>query len=306
MNFKKAVIVLGIFLIAALGYWVQSSSKPLSDVGPAPTDDRLPISVSFYPLAEFTQQVGQEHVSVFNLTPAGSEPHDFEPSPQDIVNLNRSRLLMYNGANFEPWIDQLQQSLASSVIVVNTSEHLPLLISHNQPDPHVWLDPVLASQQVTTITQALQAVDPEHAAAYDRNRDSFQQQLQQLDQEFEQGLAKCQRRQVVTSHNAFQYLAQRYNLEVISLSGLSPDEEPSPQVMAQTVEFMKTHHLTHVFFESLVSPKLAETIAQEIGAQTLVFNPIEGFTPEELAAGKTYLSAQRENLAALRLALECQ
>jgi zinc transport system substrate-binding protein len=172
-------------------------------------------------------------------------------------------------------------------------------------DPHVWVDPVLAESIVKLIREAFKAADPADAASFDANADAYLAELQALDVDYRSGLSQCASRQVVASHDALGYLAKEYGLDIVPIAGLSPDEEPSPARMASIAKLAKDAEAKYIFVEELVSPKLAQTIADEVGAGTLVFNPAEGLTPEELAAGKDYISVSRENLANLRLALSC-
>lgn len=286
------VAVLGIILVASRQ---RSTTPPTSDVS-------VRITASFYPLAEFAKQVGGNLVSVTNLTPAGSEPHDFDPSPKDVAHLYASRLFIYNGAGLEPWVGRVIPDLQkNNVAIVNTTEHISLL----SDDPHVWLSPKLAAQQVRAIAAGLRAADPEHAIPYTNNAAKYIAHLEQLHQDFQQGTAQCKRREIVTSHAAFAYLAKEYGLTMVPIAGISPDEEPSPARLAEISKFVQDHGVTHIFFETLVSPALSKTIAYETGATTIALNPLEGLTEEEIVAGKTYASIQRENLAAIRKALDC-
>jgi zinc transport system substrate-binding protein len=174
------------------------------------------------------------------------------------------------------------------------------------PDPHVWLDPRIARRQVETIRAALAAVDPEGAPGYGERAAAFIGRLDALDAAFEAGLRDCARREIVTSHAAFAYLARRYRLTQVAITGLTPGMEPSPSDLAALARFARHHGVTHVFFETLVSPRLAQTLAREVGAASLVLNPLEGLTREEAAAGKGYLAVMEDNLRHLRLALGCR
>ncbi|MBI4318303.1 MAG: zinc ABC transporter substrate-binding protein [Chloroflexi bacterium] len=331
MRPKLAVAFLAVAIIAILIYGVGAFRDRL---GTTAGGTSLQVTASFYPLAEFAKQVGKEKVQVRNLTPPGAEPHDFDPSPRDLVDLQRSQVFIYNGAGFEPWVDKVLTDLPrGGPVVVDSSEGMRLLESgedegdnkhglaqapiHSVPsdvsgqagaafDPHFWLDPVLAKQQVDNIKEGLIKADPTNDASYKANASAYKAKLDELDGQFRQGLSSCKRRDVIASHDAFQYLARRYSLNVVAISGLSPDDEPSPRRLAEIVEFARANSVKYIFFETLVSPRLADTIAREVGAKTLVFNSIEGLTSEEQAAGKDYLSVQRENLANLRIALECQ
>lgn len=273
-----------------------------SNTGEQSSFGALRVAASFYPLAEFTQRVGGDLVSVQNLTPAGSEPHDFDPSPRDIADLHTSNLFVYNGGGLEPWVERVLPDLRSTrMSIVNTIENISLLAR----DPHIWLSPKLAQEQVRAIEQGLVAVDAPHTERYVANADAYVAQLEQLHADFQTGTAQCKRREIVTSHAAFAYLAREYGLTMVSIAGLSPDEEPSPARLAEISKFVKDHGITHIFFEALVSPALSETIADETGAKTLILHTLEGLTDEEITEGKSYISVQRENLAAIRTALEC-
>ena len=302
MKNKFILLVSGIVCIAILLFSVYL----LVVKGPGVLTEktgRLQVVVSFYPLEEFSRQVGGREVDVTSLIPAGVEPHDFEPTARDIVAIHQSDVFVYNGAGFEPWIERtLPDIQKNGVVVVNSSENIDVPMDS---DPHIWLDPVLAHEQVDAITEGFITADPQHASIYEANATAYKKQLADLDTDFRIGLSHCATRSVVVSHEAFRYVARRYNLHVVSLSGISPDEEPSPQKMAEIVEFAKKNNIRYIFFETLVSPRLSETIAKEIGAEMLVFNPLEGLTPEEIAQGKNYISVQQENLANLEKALGC-
>lgn len=319
--FVWIAIIAGISLLGyGISYRFIQQNREVVDTG------RMQVVASFYPLAHIAEQVGKEFVSVLNLTPAGSEPHDFDPSPRDVGTLQGSRVFVYNGAGLEPWVTRLVPELEEKgVMLVEASKELPLIAGdaheheeeHEEDeheegesegeffDPHVWLDPVLFSQEVNAVASAFVVADPLHASEYMGNARVYTQELEGLHQEFTQGLASCKRRDIVTSHAAFGYLAARYNITMVPISGISPDEEPTPARLAEISDLMQERGITHIFFESLVSPKLAETISTETGAQAISLNPLEGLTDEDISNGKTYITVQRENLEALRVALDC-
>ena len=282
----------------------------------APDPASTPLVVaSFYPLYEFAREVAGSTARVVSLVPPGVEPHDWEPSPQDVARVGTARLFVYNGAGLDPWASRLVDPSTSKVPSVKATEGIPLLSASSaarvggkssRPDPHVWLDPVLARSMVETIRDALVKADPVHATIYVKNTNRFTARLQALHEAFEAGLRDCARRDVVTSHAAFSYLARRYDLTVIPVMGLAPEAEPSPAELAAIARFARDRKVQYIFFETLVDPRLAETLAREIGAQTLVFNPIEGVTREQQAAGKGYIALMEENLQHLRTALGCR
>ncbi|MBI4233058.1 MAG: zinc ABC transporter substrate-binding protein [Chloroflexi bacterium] len=271
---------------------------------------KLTVVASFYPLAYFAQQIGGSELKVVTLVPPGVEAHDWEPSPRDIVALQEASLFVYNGAGFEPWVPRVLAAVSrKDTEVVEATRGLPLLMvgaGSRSPDPHVWLDPVLAQRQVEMIRDALAKVDPDRGDVYRKGGEVLSARLAALHAAFQDGLDRCQSRTVVTPHAAFGYLAQRYNLEIIAVAGLSPEVEPSPARLAEVVSVVRERGVRYIFFETLVSPALSETIAREIGARTLVFNPLEGLTREELAAGEDYFTVMQRNLGNLRLALGCQ
>lgn len=298
-----ALFIIALSAIAA----VDTFKKPKSNIAKS---KKIEVVTSFYPLYYFLSEIGKENVSVINLTPVGAEPHDFEPNTQDISKINKSSLLILNGAGLEPYGDKLKRDLKGSrVRVVTVVEELANQeVKKNEKkiiDPHVWLDPVLAKKEVIIITQALIEADLSHRSVYEVNSQNLISKLDSLDFAFKEGLKSCQQKDIVTSHAAFGYLATRYGFNQISLTGLSPGHEPSPQDFVNIVKLVKKNNIKYIFFETLVSSRLAETLAQETGAKTLIFNPLEDLTKEEQAAGKDYFSVQMENLKNLKIALGC-
>lgn len=299
------VILLALLLLSGGFFLTKQSFRPQLGV-----QNTVKVTASFYPLYYFASQIGGELVTVTNLTPAGAEPHDYEPNAQDIAELEKAQLLIVNG-NLEPWWDKVKGSMdgthpklwevGSGLTSLGTIEN-----GVKTPDPHIWLDPVLAQLEVKSITQALIEVDPSHKENYTRNSQELLKKLAGLNQEFSTGLSNCRHKNIVTSHQAFTYLAARYSLIQVPITGVTPDQEPSPAQLAKVTQFVKAQNIKYIFFESLESNRLADTIAQETGAQTLVLDPLEGITEHDQAAGKDYFSIQRQNLYNLRIALECQ
>ncbi len=275
-----------------------------TDAPPSPT--RPLVVATFYPLYEFSAHVAGDRAEVLSLVPPGVEPHDWEPSPQDVARVQRARLLVYNGAGLEPWLGRLLKDSAAPG-AVNATDGLPLARgAGGAPDPHVWLDPVLAQAMVERIRDALARADPGGAGGYAERARAFQGRLARLHESYEQGLARCERREIVVSHSAFGYLAARYALSVVPVMGLSPEAEPSPARLAAIVRFARERKVKYIFFETLVSPRLADTLAREVGAGTLVLDPVEGISPEQARAGQGYVALMEENLKNLRLALGCR
>ncbi|MSQ14997.1 MAG: zinc ABC transporter substrate-binding protein [Dehalococcoidia bacterium] len=281
---------------------------------------KLSVMTSFYPLQEVAQRVGGDRVSAVNLTAAGGEPHDLELTPKDIERLRKSQLLVYIGGGFQPALEKAIEAVKSpNLTILDVIEGTPLMEGQAEDDgggdqkpaeearmdPHVWLDPTRMQTFVTKLKDALIKIDPDGRSAYEANAKAYQNTLASLDQEYRSGLKSCRKREIVTSHAAFAYLAQQYGLEQISITGINPESEPSPQHLQEVVKLTKERGVRIIFFETLVDPKVADTIAREVGAKTMVLNPIEGLTPQEQSAGKGYIDLMRQNLANLRIALEC-
>jgi zinc transport system substrate-binding protein len=270
----------------------------------------LQVSASFYPLYFFAQEIAGPAADVVLITPAGAEPHEYEPTAQDIVRIEKSGLVILNGAGLEPWAKNLTDSIRKEkTAFVSVADALAdrTMIEEGESvrDPHVWLNPVLAKKVVDHILDGFIQADPANRSLYEANAARLNDKLDALDRSFAAGLSRCATRDIITSHAAFSYMAGQYDLNQVPIAGLSPDAEPSPAELASVADFAKKAQAKYIFFESLVSPKLAQTIAQEVGAQTLVLNPLEGLTADDIKAGKNYFTEMQQNLVNLRTALAC-
>jgi zinc transport system substrate-binding protein len=258
---------------------------------------RRSVVAAFYPLAYAAERIGGPTVDVTNLTPPGAEPHDLELTPREVARVEQADVVLYLSHGFQPAVSKAADQERGKKLDILAG--LPLHPSDGTEagltaDPHVWLDPVLFSRVAKKI-----------GAALGRSPEALVGDLQKLDREYKAGLRSCKRHEIVTSHAAFGYLAARYGLQQVAITGLAPETEPSPQQLAHVVQVVRRTHATTVFFETLVSPRLAQTVAREVGAQTAVLDPIEGLTPDEQKRGDTYITLMRRNLAALRTALAC-
>jgi zinc transport system substrate-binding protein len=279
--------------------------------GDSGSSDETEVVAAFYPLAWAAEQVGRDGVAVRNLTPPGTEPHDIELTPRDVERIRSADIVLYVGSGFQPAVEDAIEGADGTVVdlleglrLLEAAEgheeeegHAEAAGEESERDPHVWLDPVLFSRVAERVGDAFG--DP--AAA--RN---LQTKLDELDREFERGLADCRRHHVVTSHAAFGYLTRRYGLEQVPITGVSPEAEPTPRELEKVVEHVRETQATTIYFETLVSPRLAETVARETGAKTEVLDPLEGLAEDDLDRGADYLSVMRENLASLRRGLECR
>ncbi|GAA3452679.1 metal ABC transporter substrate-binding protein [Dactylosporangium matsuzakiense] len=282
---KTAALILGAALLALAGCAVRAT----------PQDGRVHVVAGFYPLQFVAEEIGGDRVGVENLTRAGAEPHDLELQPSQLAALEDADLVLYL-RGFQPAVDE-GADLQDKARTFDVSKVATL----HGADPHVWLDPLRLSAIADSVAQRLAAIDPAHAGEFATRVADLDGRLRALDREYTQGLSDCQRHDVVTSHEAFGYLTARYGLSQIPVTGLNPDEEPGPQQVRDVARVARERGVTTIFFEALVSPKLSQTVAREIGARAAVLDPIEG-----VEDGATYFSVMRTNLATLRDALGCR
>ncbi len=274
---------------------------------PAPKPGRVNVVASFYPVAEFARNVGGNLVSVTTVTPADAEPHDYEPTLGQVTGAYQAKVFFLNGGGVDPWAERIAPDLIKQgVLVANMSSVIPQIPLGSGFDPHFWLDPVLAVSEVNLIRDTLMKADPGHAAEYSANADAYDAQLTSLAEQYASGLHTCGKRTVITSHAAFAYLAKRYGFDVIPISGISPEAEPSAEHMAEIEKIVKENGIKYIYLETLASPKLSQSIASDTGAGTLVFNPLEGLTDQQIASGADYISIMQENLKNLELGMECK
>ncbi len=264
--------------------------------GAEPASSAKQVVAAFYPLAFAAEQVAGGAVEVTNLTPPGVEPHDLEISAGDVRLLRDADLVLYLGGGFQPAVERAVAGQSSAVDLLETQPAIEPADEMRTQDPHVWLDPVAYASIVRRIGQELD--HPEQA-------ESLAARLEALDAELERGLARCTRRDVITSHAAFGHLTERYGLRQVSLQRLAPEGEPTPRGLERLVDDVRRTGATTVFFEPLVAPDLAETVARETGAATATLDPLEGLSEEDAASGADYFTVMRDNLAALRRALDC-
>lgn len=321
--------LIALVLIALAG--CQDAPKDAPKIAEAP---KPLVVASFYPLYAFAREIAGGKAEVVSLVPPGVEPHDWEPAPRDVARVEKATLFIYNGADFDPGAARLAKTAAAAGRAVAEATAGLSLLPADQPahekehgdtghghghaqakdadskdrprDPHVWLDPTLAQAQVAIIRDALAKADPSNAQHYAAQATTYTTRLGGLHDAYSRGLAECKRREIVVSHAAFTYLAHRYRLLQVPVMGLAPQSEPSPAEIARVVRTVRRIKAKVIFFETLVSGRLADTLASEVGAKTMVLNPIEGLTPEEEKAGKDYVSLMEHNLENLRTALECR
>lgn len=298
------IISVGIALAALLAYVGFVFYMPSRQTTQVVDHKIINVATSIYPFYYFVTEIGGPYVKVVNITPAGAEPHEYELTPNDIVSMQKADMVVVNGLHLESWLNDASLNPASTLVIGDVPSVSTMRLGSNV-DPHIWLSPKLMAQAVTSIAHKLASIDPDNAAEYITRAYAVNEELHMLDEEFALGLKDCLSRDLVTSHAAFGYVTYAYGLKQISILGLSPEEEPSPRVLADIVELVRGRDVKTIFFESLVNPKLALTLAQEVGAKTLSLNSIESLTKEELVEGKTYISEMRNNLHNLQQGLSC-
>ncbi|TDL37438.1 zinc ABC transporter substrate-binding protein [Arthrobacter nitrophenolicus] len=287
----------------------------------------LKVMASFYPLQYVVEQVGGDKVDVESLTPPGTEPHDLELSPAAVASLENAAAVVYL-SGFQPAVDEAINQ-ASPARALDVSEEATLPAGHSEDDHgtethteaaedahaeeteaghseegqdlHFWLDPERLAHTAHAVAEELTDTDPANAAVYEANAEALSGKLTALDEDFSEGLKTCKTRTIVVSHEAYGYLADKYDLAQAGISGLAPDTEPSPARLAEIGQVVKDQGVGTIFTETLVNPKVAETLAADLNVKTAVLDPLEGLTDDSA----DYEKVMRSNLEALRTALDC-
>ncbi|WP_003540542.1 metal ABC transporter substrate-binding protein [Desulfotomaculum nigrificans] len=305
---RKLAFILATLLITAGLISGCGAAKPTAQTG----GKKIRVYTSIYPMYDFASQVGRDRIEIKNIVPPGGEPHEWEPTPRDIAEISKADVLIFSGAGMESWRDKVLDTIDKSrVIVVDASQGVPLIQGQkpndehtgSATDPHIWLDPLNAKIIVDNITAGLIKADPQNKDFYQANAANYQKELDKLHSEYRTGLKQVQIKEFITSHAAFGYLAKRYGLKQVAVRGLSPEIEPSPADMAAVVKLAREKNIKYIFFEKLVSPKVSQTIANELKAQTLLLDPMGGMTEQDIKEGHGYLYIMRQNLKNLKLAL---
>ena len=314
---SQRLLVAAPLVIAALALSACGSGKSSNPGEPEKASaGQLAVVASFYPLQFATQQIGGDNVAVSSLTKPGAEPHDVELSPRDVASVSQAKLVVYQ-KGLQGAVDKAVESLGDRGLDVAPAANLDLSFepavgvrgpasgenAAGSTDPHFWLDPQRYSDVAKLITQRLSRFDPANKVDYEKNAKAFEDKLATLNAQFTTGLANCQRKDIITSHASFGYLAQRFALKQIAINGLSPDQEPKAADLAAVSSYARAHGVTTIYAETLVSPAIAQTVANEAGAKMGTLDPIEGLTDK--SAGKDYFEVMRSNLKALQSGQGC-
>jgi zinc transport system substrate-binding protein len=259
-------------------------------------NSRRSVVTAFYPLTFIASNVAGDEADVTSITPAGVEPHDLELTAAQVRRISDADLLIYIGQGFQPAVDKLVPEVENTLDVLTVRPP-----GARAKDPHIWLDPILMVGITDTVADGLAQVDPGNAKTYRKNADELIARINDLDDDFSNGLSRCDRRIFVTTHESFGYLADRFNLDQVGIAGIDPDQEPSARRLEEVAKAVRANKVNTIFFETLLPEDLAETVAGETGAQTAVLDPLE--SPP---ATGDYISTMRANLSALRTAMGCR
>jgi zinc transport system substrate-binding protein len=311
MASSTALAVTALTLTAACGGTPDSATA----------SGRTEVIGAFYPMVWIAERVGGSDVSVRGLTKPGTEPHDLELTPRQVADVGKAKFVVYV-KGVQPAVDEAVEQHAKdrSLDAASVVRTLPLTAEEAEGehageehageehghetsyDPHIWLDPSRLATIATKLGERLAAADPAHAAGYRANAASLAGELGTLDKEFAAGLRQCSQKTFVTAHAAFGYLADRYGMKQVSIAGVDPQNEPSPKRLAELTHAVRDNKVSTIFTETLVSPKVAQTLAKEAGVRTATLDPIEGVAE---GSKDDYLSIMRRNLQALRTASSC-
>lgn len=277
-------------IIILLSIFILNCNKNNNKNSDKDNSGKLQIYTSIYPIYDFTKKIGGEKISVYNMTKAGAEPHDFEITSKDMANLSKANLFIYNGGGMEHWVDTIKEAL-KDIKYINTSSN----INENNLDPHFWLSPINAKIQMENIKNGLIEIDSENKNYYESNYNLYANRLTELDEKIKTSLSDIKNRNLVLTHPAFGHFCKEYSLNQIAIAR----DEADPKAMAEIIEFIKSNNVRTIFYEEFSSSKLVDSIAKETGIKILTLNPIESLSEENIASGEDYFSIMEKNLISL-------
>ena len=320
------IVILAIITLLVSGIvFLSGKSNPITA--------KISIVSTLFPTYDFAKNIGGDKVEVTLLLPPGVEPHSFDPTPGDVVKINSADIFVYTGEFMEPWANDIIKGTDTKVKIVDASSGIALMKEaddgdededeheeggheheeehahhhHGGVDPHIWLDFENAQKMAQNISDALQTIDPENAAYYQNNFETYKIILANLDNEYKNTLMACETNTIVYGgHYAFGYLAKRYGLGYVAAQGFSPDAEPSAKDMVDMVEQIKKDNIRYIFYEELTSPKIAETLSGETDAQMLLLNGAHNIAKDDYKSGVSYVSIMENNLKNLSIGLDCK
>jgi zinc transport system substrate-binding protein len=310
LNWGKAVFFVFILAVTCLMLSCQKNEEGIKK------DSRLKVITSLFPLYDFAGNVGRDKVNVSLLLPPGVEPHSFEPKPGDMMKLNKADVFIYTNKYMEPWVEKLlQKTKNQNLAVADASQGIAMMEEteteehergHGGKDPHIWLDFSDAMKMVDNIRDVFVSKDPENKNFYLKNAEDYKAKLKNLDQQFQKTLSGCEKRVLVHGgHFAFGYLARRYHLQYIAAYGFSPNAEPRPEDLLKVSKSLRKNGLKYIFYEELISPRVAETVAKETGVSLLLLYTGHNVDKEAFDRGVTFIALMQKNLEHLKAGLQC-
>ena len=307
-----------IFIILALTAFITAGCVSEKPAGNNESSGKIKVVATLFPLYDMAREIAGDKAEVTMLLPPGAEAHTYEPRPSDISKIAHADIFLYVGAGMEPWAQSLINGAENNnLLTLDASSKVKLIKAGQLPsgeeiegngvvDPHIWLD--FSNDMILSdaIAKALSEKDPKDALYFSANAETYKNRLNELDNTYNKTLKSCKKREFITGgHNAFTYLADRYNLTGLSAYGLSPDSEPTPMRIKEIDDLVKAHGIKYILFEDTISPKVADAIAEGTGAKTMAFSPGENLPKDDFDAGVSFISLMERNLETLNITLEC-
>ncbi|MCP3762699.1 zinc ABC transporter substrate-binding protein [Domibacillus sp. A3M-37] len=315
-------------LLLALAACGNENSETSNETNES-TDEVLTVYTTIYPLQYFTERIGGGTVEVESMLPAGADEHTYEPTSKTMLDIAAADLFLYNGLNLEPFAEKVEETLsAEDVVIVNVGEHVDIEAGHEHSageeehtedehdheaeddghdhggvDPHIWIDPTLAEQMAEVVKEELVALNSDEEALYNENYEALAKELEQLDEDFHTMADGAVQKEILVSHAAYGYWEESYGIEQLSVAGLSPTDEPSQKELKELADTATEHGIRYVIFEQNITPKIAEVIQKEIGAESLRLHNLATLTEEDIEAGEDYMSIMEQNIETLKTAM---
>ena len=320
--------VLAVSLLLALAACGNEESETATDTAGS-NGNALTVYTTIYPLQYFTERIGGKTVEVESMLPAGADEHTYEPTSKTMLNIAAADLFLYNGLNLEPFAEKVEETLSSEdVKIVNVGEQVNIEAGHEHGteeeanakeehdheaesdghdhggvDPHIWIDPALAEQMAEVVKEELVALNPDEESLYNKNFETLRKELKQLDEEFHTITDAAAKKEILVSHAAYGYWEESYGIEQLSVAGLSPTDESSQKELKELADTAMEHGIRYVIFEQNVTPKIAEVIQKEIGAESLRLHNLATLTEEDIKNGADYMSIMKQNIETLKTAM---
>lgn len=282
---KKFLIV-----IFVLSFLISCSNSSSSSKEISASSDKIKVYTSIYPMYDFAKKISGDKADVYNMTSAGSEPHDFEITSKDMADLTKANLFIYNGGGMEHWVDTVKDSIKELKYIEASSG-----IDNEGLDPHFWLSPINAKKQMENIKNALSEIDSQNSDYYNSNYNFYAEKLDELDNKFKEALSNIKNTNLVVTHPAFGHFCKEYSLNQAAIAR----DEADPKAMSDTITFIKNNNIKAIFYEDFSSSKLVDSIANETGVNVLTLNPIESLSEEYIKNGEDYFSIMEKNLISL-------